>query len=307
MDYYVFMQISSFFEVIVMKKIISVLTAICLVMAFCLPTFAEAVQLSSSDPVLDEVAAIVAKIDTTDEEDKKFTSEDAVAEILEKIKELGVENTEEAIDAADQLYNYGAIDTPEYVALKEAIKNEPELDKEAAKNSIIDQVREIMDDESLDVAGKAAAIGKLLIGLPAEQIQDILDTLLDSGVIDNDMYNRVSDIINNANIDDIGNIFNNGGDALSGLTGLISNLLGMLGLGGGDDNGGSDNGGSSNNNNSSNSGPSNSSNNSSSNSSSSNQVPNTKTGDYALISVAGVAAVACAAFVLTRKKHSDED
>ncbi len=283
-----------------MKKLISVFTAICLVMAFCLPTFAAAVQLSNTDPVLDEVEAIIEKIGTIDEEDKEFTSDDAVAEILEKVKDLGVENTEEALDVADQLYNYGAIDNPEYGALKEAIKNEPDLDKDAAKNSIIDQVRDIMEDDSLDVAGKAAAIGKLLIGLPAEQIQDILDTLLDSGVIDNDMYNQISDFINNANIDDIGNIFNNGGDALSGLTGLISSLLGMLGLGGGDD-GGSNNGGSNN------GGSNNSSNNSSSSSSSSNQVPNTKTGDYALISVAGVAAVACAAFVLTRKKNSDEE
>ena len=283
-----------------MKKLISVFTAICLVMAFCLPTFAAAVQLSNTDPVLDEVEAIIEKIGTIDEEDKEFTSDDAVAEILEKVKDLGVENTQEALDVADQLYNYGAIDNPEYAALKEAIKNEPDLDKDAAKNNIIDQVREIMEDDSLDVAGKAAAIGKLLIGLPAEQVQDILDTLLDSGVIDNDMYNQISDFINNANIDDIGNIFNNGGDALSGLTGLISSLLGMLGLGGGDD-GGSNNGGSNN------GGSNNSSNNSSSSSSSSNQVPNTKTGDYALISVAGVAAVACAAFVLTRKKNSDEE
>jgi len=270
-------------------------------LAVNLSCFAKAVELTNSDPVLSEVEDIIAKIGTVGEDDKEFTSDDAVAEILEKVKDLGVENTEEAIDAADQLYNFGAIDHPEYDKLKEAIKSDSELDKDAAKKDIIEQVREIMEDDSLDVAGKAAAIGKLLIGLPVEQIQDILDTLLDQGIIDNDMYNRISDVINNANIDDIGNIFNNGGDALSGLTGLISNLLSMLGLGGGDD----DNSGSNSNNGSSNNSNNSSSNNSSSNNSSSNQVPATKTGDYALVSVAGVAAVAGIAFLLTRKKHSD--
>lgn len=284
-----------------MKKILCVFTAICLMLAVNLSCFATAVELTDSDPVLSEVEDIIAKIGTVDENDKEFTSDDAVAEILEKVKGLGVENTEEAIDAVDQLYNFGAIDHPEYDKLKEAIKNDTSLDKDAAKKDIIEQVKAIMEDDSLDVAGKAAAIGKLLIGLPMEQIQDILDTLLDQGIIDNDMYNRISDVINNANIDDIGNIFNNGGDALSGLTGLISNLLGMLGLGGGSD----DNNGGSSNNSSNKSNNSSSSNNTSSNNSSSNQVPATKTGDYALVSVAGVAAVAGLAFLLTRKKHSD--
>lgn len=285
-----------------MKKILCVFTAICLMLAVNLSCFAKAVELKNSDPVLSEVEDIIAKIGTVGEDDKEFTSDDAVAEILEKVKGLGVENTEEAIDAVDQLYNFGAIDHPEYDKLKEAIKNDTSLDKDAAKRDIIEQVKAIMEDDSLDVAGKAAEIGKLLVGLPAEEIQDVLDTLLDKGIIDNDMYNKVSDVINNANIDDIGNIFNNGGDALSGLTGLISNLLGMLGLGGGSDDG--NNGGSSNNS-SNKSNNSSSSNNTSSNNSSSNQVPATKTGDYALVSVAGVAAVAGIAFLLTRKKHSD--
>lgn len=285
-----------------MKKVLSIFTAICLILVLCLPCFAAAAEISDSDPVLNDVTDIVNKIGTVDEDEKEFTQDDALAEIIERIKELGVENTAEALDAADQLYNFGAIDAPIYSALKDAIKADTSLDKDAEKNSIIDQIKDIMENDSLGVPEKAAEIGKLLVGLPAEQVQDILDTLLDSGIIDNDMYNRISDIINNSSIENITNIFNGGGNAgLGGITDLLSSILGMLGIGGGSDDSG--NGGNSGNNGSSNKTPSN---NGSSSNSSSNQVPNTKTGDYALVSVAGVAVLAGAAFLITRKKHEDK-
>ena len=286
-----------------MKKLLSVLTALSLIFVLCLNCFATAVELTDSDPVLDSVSSIVAKIGSVDEDEKEFTQDDAIKDIIGEIKGLGVENTKEALDAVDQLYNFGAIDMDMYKALQEAVKNDTELDKDAAKRDIISQIEDVMNDDSLDVAGKAAAIGKLLVGLPVEQVQDILDTLLDNGTIDNDMYNRISDAINNASIENITNIFSGGGNsALGGITDLISNLLGMLGLGGGD----SGNGESGNSGNSNSSRNNSSSNSSSSSNSTSNQVPNTKTGDYALISVAGVAAVAGVAFILTRKKNDKE-
>lgn len=289
-----------------MKKVLSVLIALSLVFTLCLSCFAAPVELKDSDSVLDSVEQAIAQIGSTiedDEGEKEYTKEDAYNDIIEQIKGLGVENTKEALDVLDQLYNFGAVNNPEYGELKEIIKNDPDLDKDAAKRDIIDQVRDIMEDDSLDLAGKAEAIGQLLLGLPVEQVQDILDTLLDQGVIDNDMYNRISDFINNASIENITNIFNGGGNsALGGITDLISNLLGMLGIGGGSDDSG--NGGNSGNNGSSSNNSS--SNNGSSSNYSSNQVPNTKTGDYALVSVAGVAVLAGVAFVLTRKKNDNE-
>lgn len=289
-----------------MKKVLSVLIALSLVFTLCLSCFAAPVELKDNDSVLDSVEQAIAQIGSTiedDEGEKEYTKEDAYNDIIEQIKGLGVANTKEALDVLDQLYNFGAVNNPEYGELKEIIKNDTDLDKDSAKRDIIDQVRDIMEDDSLDIAGKAAAIGQLLLGLPVEQVQDILDTLLDQGVIDNDMYNRISDFINNASIENITNIFNGGGNsALGGITDLISNLLGMLGIGGGSDDSG--NGGNSGNNGSSSNNSS--SNNGSSSNSSSNQVPNTKTGDYALVSVAGVAVLAGVAFVLTRKKNDNE-
>ena len=178
-----------------------------------------------------------------------------------------------------------------------------------AENDIINDIRNILVDDSLSTTDKVSQVAGKLVGLPIDQVKNILDTLHAQGTIDDNMYSQISDALNNLSIDNISNLIPGGGeggegggigDLLSGLTGgsgggILDTILGLFGLGGGGDEGGSSNGGSSNSGSSS----------SNTGSSTSFQGGTAKTGDYAVASVAAVAALAGVAFVLTRKKNED--
>ena len=150
-------------------------------------------------------------------------------------------------------------------------------------------MKAIMNDSSLSATEKITKMYDLIKDLPAEEVQKILDTAKDKGIIDEETYNKLSDLFNGNGKVEIPEI---SGD---GIKDLVSKVLGKLGIGGG--NGGNDdnsNGGSG----------------SGSSGSGSNKTDfeggNAKTGDYTIASVAGIAAIAGVALVLTKKKNDDK-
>lgn len=283
-----------------MKKTLSVLLSICLMLAVCVPAFAE-VDLSSTGETVQKVTDTVKSL--TDESDESAINE-AAEKVLDILKKAGAKTREEAQGASDQLYNDTVIDKNVYKALNDLIAQDSSFEEATnSTNSIIDEVRAILEDDSLSTTDKVSKVASKLAGLPMDEVKKILDDLHAQGTIDDDMYSKISDAINNLSIDNISNLIPGGesgggiGDLLGGLTGgggggILDTILGLFGMGGGGDEGGSSNGGSS------------SSGSSSSNtgSSTSFQGKTAKTGDYAAASIAAVAALAGVAFVLTRKK-----
>lgn len=290
-----------------MKKTLSVLLSICLMLAVCIPAFA-AVDLSSTGETVSKVTDAVAAIN--DDSDETAVNE-AAEKVLDILKKAGAKTKEEAIDAADQLYNDTVIDKKVYNALTDLIRQDSSFEEATqAENDIINDIKNILADDSLSTTDKVSQVAGKLVGLPMDEVKKILDDLHAQGTIDDDMYSKISDALNNLSIDGISNLIPGGGegggagggigDLLGGLTGgggggILDTILGLFGLGGGGDEGGSSNGGSSNSGSSS----------SNTGSSTSFQGGTAKTGDYAVASVAAVAALAGVAFVLTRKKNED--
>ncbi|MBE6827975.1 MAG: LPXTG cell wall anchor domain-containing protein [Ruminococcaceae bacterium] len=289
-----------------MKKALTVLISICLVFALCVSSFA--IDLGPTSDTVSKVTSAVSGItDSSSEEDVKKAA-DSVLDILKK---AGVKTKEDAADAAEQLYNDVVIEKNVYDALKKAIDTDESFGEATkAESDIINEITSIINDDSIGTTDKVTKIASKLAGLPAEEIQKILDTLHDNGTLDDDMYSKISDAINNISIDKISDIIPGGGagggivDLLGGIgggdspiSGILSTVMGLLGLGGGDEGGEKkSNSGSSSGSGSSSSGGS---------SSSSFQGKTAKTGDYTVASVAGLALLAGAAFVLTRKKREE--
>lgn len=293
-----------------MKKTLSVLLAVCLVFAMCIPAFAKSVDAGKKSAVSARAREVIAELNaepTTDEEgnevEKISTTEEAAKAIFDAIKKAGASNAAEANDAADQLYNNGDIENEVYKAIKaEAAKDGAFDDAEPSDSDIIAKITAIFNDDSLSITDKISKAVQELVGLPIEQVENILNTLHNNGTIDDNTYNQISDALNNASISNLPSLdgLNIDGSSLGGIGDLLSGLLGMLGLGGGDSGDSSGSGsGSDSGSGSSNSGSG------SKGSSSSFEGKTAKTGDYAVASIAGVAALAGVAFVLTRKKTED--
>ena len=301
-----------------MKKTLSVLLAVCLVFAMCIPAFAKSVDAGKKSAVSARAREVIAELNaepTTDEEgnevEKISTTEEAAKAIFDAIKKAGASNAAEANDAADQLYNNGdfaynndkEFESEIYKLVKaEAAKDGAFDDAEPSDSDIIAKITAIFNDDSLSITDKISKAVQELVGLPIEQVENILNTLHNNGTIDDNTYNQISDALNNASISNLPSLdgLNIDGSSLGGIGDLLSGLLGMLGLGGGDSGDGSGSGSSS----GSGSGSS-SSGSGSKGSSSSFEGKTAKTGDYAVASIAGVAALAGVAFVLTRKKTED--
>ena len=270
-----------------MKKFATVLLTICLVLSMCVASFAAVPDLTFTSPVTASVREVVKDLGANPSDAER----EAVAkEIISILEENGATTKGDLRNSADILRTNGIIDEALYNTMI-AIIDKAEADEKDELQATLDQIKAIVDDSSLSAADKAAKIYDLVKDLPAEEAQKVLDAAKEAGIIDEDTYNKISDLFNgngNINLPDI-DISNAG----SGIKDLVSKILGVIGIGGGDD----DNGGNSNN--GSNSG-----------SNSSNRTDfeggNAKTGDYAVASVAGVAAVAGAVLVLTRKKHDDK-
>lgn len=270
-----------------MKKFATVLLSICLVLSMCVASFAAVPDLTFTSPVTASVREVVKDLGANPSDAER----EAVAkEIISILEENGATTKGDLRNSADILRTNGIIDEDLYNTMI-AIIDKAEADEKDELQATLDQIKAIVDDSSLSATDKAAKIYDLVKDLPAEEAQKVLDAAKEAGIIDEDTYNKISDLFNgngNINLPDI-DISNAG----SGIKDLVSKILGVIGIGGGDDD---------------NSGNSNNGSNSGSNSSNRTDFEggNAKTGDYAVASVAGVAAVAGAVLVLTRKKHDDK-
>lgn len=268
-----------------MKKFATVLLSICLVFSMCVASFAAVPDLTYTSKATIAIREVVRDLGANPSDADREVAAKAIITILE---ENGAETKGDLRTSADTLLEKGIIDKPLYTAINTII-DKVEAAEEDKAQAILDQMKAIMDDSSLSATEKITKMYELIKDLPAEEVQKILDAAKEKGIIDEETYNKLSDLFNGNGKVEIPEI---SGD---GIKDLVSKVLGKLGIGGG--NGSNDdnsNGGSG----------------SGSSGSGSNKTDfeggNAKTGDYTIASVAGIAAIAGAALVLTKKKNDDK-
>ena len=267
-----------------MKKFATVLLSICLVFSMCVASFAAVPDLTYTSKVTIAIREVVRDLGANPSDADREAAAKAIITILE---ENGAETKGDLRTSADTLLEKGIIDKPLYTAINTII-DKTEAAEEDKTQAILDQMKAIMNDSSLSATEKITKMYELIKDLPAEEVQKILDAAKDKGIIDEETYNKLSDLFNGNGKVEIPEI---SGD---GIKDLVSKVLGKLGIGGGNGGNGDDN---------SNGG-------SGSSGSGSNKTDfeggNAKTGDYTIASVAGIAAIAGAALVLTKKKNDDK-
>ena len=269
-----------------MKKFATVLLSICLVFSMCVASFAAVPDLTYTSKATIAIREVVRDLGANPSDADREVAAKAIITILE---ENGAETKGDLRTSANTLLEKGIIDKPLYTAINTII-DKTEAAEEDKAQAILDQMKAIMNDSSLSATEKITKMYELIKDLPAEEVQKILDAAKEKGIIDEETYNKLSDLFNGNGKVEIPEI---SGD---GIKDLVSKVLGKLGIGGG--NGGNDddnsNGGSG----------------SGSSGSGSNKTDfeggNAKTGDYTIASVAGIAAFAGAALVLTKKKNDDK-
>lgn len=271
-----------------MKKFATVLLSICLVFSMCVASFAAVPDLTYTSKATIAIREVVRDLGANPSDADREVAAKAIITILE---ENGAETKGDLRTSADTLLEKGIIDKPLYTAINTII-DKTEAAEEDKAQAILDQMKAIMNDSSLSATEKITKMYELIKDLPAEEVQKILDAAKDKGIIDEETYNKLSDLFNGNGKVEIPEI---SGD---GIKDLVSKVLGKLGIGGGNVGNGDDN---------SNGG---SGSGSGSSGSSSNKTDfegsNAKTGDYTIASVAGIAAIAGAALVLTKKKNDDK-
>ena len=257
-----------------MKKFATVLLSICLVFSMCVASFAAVPDLTYTSKATIAIREVVRDLGANPSDADREVAAKAIITILE---ENGAETKGDLRTSADTLLEKGIIDKTEAA----------EEDKAQA---ILDQMKAIMNDSSLSATEKITKMYELIKDLPAEEVQKILDAAKEKGIIDEETYNKLSDLFNGNGKVEIPEI---SGD---GIKDLVSKVLGKLGIGGGNGGNGDDN--------------SNGGSGSGSSGSGSNKTDfeggNAKTGDYTIASVAGIAAIAGAALVLTKKRNDDK-
>lgn len=267
-----------------MKKFATVLLSICLVFSMCVASFAAVPDLTYTSKATIAIREVVRDLGANPSDADREVAAKAIITILE---ENGAETKGDLRTSADTLLEKGIIDKPLYTAINTII-DKTEADEQDKAQAILDQMKAIMNDSSLSATEKITKMYELIKDLPAEEVQKILDAAKEKGIIDEEIYNKLSDLFNGNGKIEIPDI---SGD---GVKDLVAKILGKLGIGGGNGDNKDDNKG----------------NNNSGSGSGSNKTDfeggNAKTGDYAIASVAGVAAIAGAVLVLTRKKNDDK-
>ena len=266
-----------------MKKFATVLLSICLVFSMCVASFAAVPDLTYTSKATTAIREVVRDLGANPSDADREAAAKAIITILE---ENGAETKGDLRTSADTLLSKGIIDKPLYTAINTIIDKTEAAEQDKAQ-AILDQMKAIMEDSSLSATEKITKMYELIKDLPAEEVQKILDAAKEKGIIDEETYNKLSDLFNGNGKIEIPEI---SGD---GIKDLVTKILGKLGIGGG--NGGDNNNGGSG---------------SGSSGSGSNKTDfeggNAKTGDYTIASVAGIAAIAGAALVLTKKKNDDK-
>ena len=269
-----------------MKKFATVLLSICLVFSMCVASFAAVPDLTYTSKATIAIREVVRDLGANPSDADREAAAKAIITILE---ENGAETKGDLRTSADTLLSKGIIDKPLYTAINTIIDKSEAAEEDKAQ-AILDEMKKIMNDSSLSATEKITKMYELIKDLPAEEVQKILDAAKEKGIIDEETYNKLSDLFNGNGKIEIPDI---SGD---GIKDLVTKILGKLGIGGGNgDNGGDKNNGGSG---------------SGSSGSGSNKTDfeggNAKTGDYTIASVAGIAAIAGAALVLTKKKNDDK-
>ncbi len=266
-----------------MKKFATVLLSICLVFSMCVASFAAVPDLTYTSKATTAIREVVRDLGANPSDADREAAAKAIITIL---KENGAETKGDLRTSADTLLSKGIIDKPLHTAINTIIDKTEAAEQDKAQ-AILDQMKAIMNDSSLSATEKITKMYELIKDLPAEEVQKILDAAKEKGIIDEETYNKLSDLFNGNGKIEIPEI---SGD---GIKDLVTKVLDKLGIGGGNG-GGNSNGGSG----------------SGSSGSGSNKTDfeggKAKTGDYTIASVAGIAAIAGAALVLTKKKNDDK-
>ena len=268
-----------------MKKFATVLLSICLVFSMCVASFAAVPDLTYTSKATTAIREVVRDLGANPSDADREAAAKAIITILE---ENGAETKGDLRTSADTLLSKGIIDKPLHTAINTIIDKTEAAEQDKAQ-AILDQMKAIMNDSSLSATEKITKMYELIKDLPAEEVQKILDAAKEKGIIDEETYNKLSDLFNGNGKIEIPDI---SGD---GIKDLVTKILDKLGIGGGNGGNGGDNS------NGSGSGSS---------GSGSNKTDfeggKAKTGDYTIASVAGIAAIAGAALVLTKKKNDDK-
>lgn len=261
-----------------MKKLLSVIIAVCLVLTMSIASFAASVDVSKINA---DVTTIVTNLGENPT-DAAVTA--AAKEIITKMQAQGAVSDTEILDAADTLYRSNAIPQEVYDAIYVVVANHEYSTTKVDQSSAIDVIKDIIGDDNKSTEEKATAIAELLSGFSSTQIETILDKLYEDGIIDDDMYNKISDAINS--IEGGSSDVTLPSVSTDGIKDFFTGILDKLGLGGGSGDGDS-------------AGTTQST---TKGNGSSFEGGTAKTGDYAVVSVAGVALVAGLALVITKKK-----
>lgn len=285
-----------------MKKVLAVMLALVMAFSLCIPSFAETTAEAGggldfsaildtvtgiiggflpSDASLPDIGGIIGSIgdiiggigggtDTTsasgeDEITFENLSPEEAAQVVDAALNAGFTKAE--LEAAfEEMYATGKMDYESYQNLMAALEAAEEPSSSA-----------MPDIDDADVAKAATEVIKALknMGVPADQLKSVVDSLYDQGAIPQNVYDEIIRQLDAA--ESTTNAANSGG--IGGfLGGIVDAITGLFGGGSGDGNNGTT-------------------------TNPDSYEGKEPTGDTAILSVAAVAAVAGVALVLTKKKQ----
>lgn len=278
-----------------MKKVLAVLMTLVLAVTLCVPSFAANDDTTSPiDQITQIIQQIIGQItgggDTPTIDpglledilgDAEITPELAAIAVEVALKQTGA-SKEELGAVFEQMYADGTINKTSYDNLMAALED-------AEEPPTLPPI--ISDEQAAEIAGQILSALNAL-GVTNDQIKEALDSMYENGTLPENVYNAINEQINAAENTtaadpgegDLGGLLGGVGDFFGG---IFDTIGGLLGFGGGDDNGGSGN-------------------NTTAPENAGEYGGSDPTGDTAVFAVVGVAAVAGAALLLTRKKKSDK-
>lgn len=287
-----------------MKKVLAVLMTLVLAVTLCVPSFAAN---DDTTAPADDITAVIEEILGSILGSEGTVDVDAVLEalsgllggsldpdsIVPEISQPIANQVVKALAAAgmtkadleatfDQMLADGQISDKTHGYLMNAVEALPD---DGSQGGIID------DAQAAEIAGQILSALNTL-GVTNDQIKEALDSMRANGTLPDEVYDAIIKQIDAAENTtaadpgegDLGGLLGGVGDFFGG---IFDTIGGLLGFGGGDDNGGSGN-------------------NTTAPENAGEYGGSDPTGDTAVFAVVGVAAVAGAALLLTRKKKSDK-
>ena len=287
-----------------MKKVLAVLMTLVLAVTLCVPSFAAN---DDTTAPADDITAVIEEILGSILGSDGTVDVDAVLEalsgllggsldpdsIVPEISQPIANQVVNALAAAgmtkadlqatfDQMLADGQISDKTHGYLMNAVEALPD---DGSQGGIID------DAQAAEIAGQILSALNTL-GVTNDQIIEAIDSMYANGMLPENVYNAIIEQINAAEnttaadpgTGGLGGLLGGVGDFFGG---IFDTIGGLLGFGGGDDNGGSGN-------------------NTTAPENAGEYGGSDPTGDTAVFAVVGVAAVAGAALLLTRKKKSDK-